>query len=75
RIIGGRNCRQDLGELWKGGWEMTETDCIDSVIILGILLEENITEFQDYVRTIGYKSRNKGLLTITIVGEIFTNLY
>ena len=28
-----------------------------------------------YVRTIGYKSRNKGLLTITLVGEIFTNLF
>jgi len=54
---------------------MTGTDCIDSVIILGILLEENIAEFQDYVRTIGYKSRNKGLLTIQLVGEIFTNLF
>ncbi len=54
---------------------MTEIDCIDSVIILGILLEENIAEFQDYVRTIGYKSRNKGLLTIPLVGEIFTNLF
>ncbi len=54
---------------------MGEYDCIDSCIVLGILFQESIGELQEYIRTVGYKQRNKGLLTVYLMGEIFTNLF
>ncbi len=54
---------------------MRELDCIDSCIILDILFRKEVGEFQEYIRTVGYKHKNKGLLTVPLVGEIFTNLF
>lgn len=52
---------------------MKELDCIDSSIILEIIFE-NEEKCKQYLNTIGYKSKNQGLLTIPILGETFANL-
>ncbi len=55
---------------------MSSFDCLDSSIILGIAFEEKEAEqCKQYINTVGYKLKNKGLLTIPLVGEIFTNLF
>jgi predicted nucleic acid-binding protein len=53
---------------------MKNFDCIDASIILETVFEDE-ERCEQYVNTIGYKLRNKGLLTIPLIGEIFTNLF
>lgn len=52
---------------------MTNVDCIDSCIILGTIFKED-EHCELYIDTIGYKLKNKGLLTIPLIGEVFANL-
>jgi hypothetical protein len=52
---------------------MTHLDCIDACIVLGLLFEEH-EGCRHYLDNVGYKNKNKGLLTIPLIGEIFTNL-
>ena len=49
-------------------------DSIDACVFLGTLFEEN-EECDSFIATIGYKLRNKGQLTIPIIGEIFANTF
>ncbi len=53
---------------------MVGFDCIDSSVILGTLFEKE-EKCEQYVNIVGYKLRNKGLLTIPLIGEIFTNTF
>ena len=53
---------------------MEQFDCIDACVILGTLFEEE-EESKQYINTIGYKLKNKGLLTIPLIGEIFSNIF
>ena len=53
---------------------MENLDCIDSSIILEIIFK-NEEKCKQYLNTVGYKSKNAGLFTIPILGEILTNLF
>lgn len=54
--------------------EMDALDCLDSSIVLGTIFEED-EQCDTFINVLGYKMRNKGLLTQLIIGEIFTNLF
>ncbi len=53
---------------------MKNLDCIDSSIVLEIIFQ-NEEKCKQYLNTVGYKSKNAALLTISILGEILTNLF
>lgn len=53
---------------------MNALDSIDACVFLGTLFEEN-EECDSFIATIGYKLKNKGQLTIPIIGEIFANTF
>ena len=53
---------------------MENVDCIDASVILGTLFEKE-ERCKTYINTVGYKLKNCGLLTIPLVGEIFTNMF
>jgi predicted nucleic acid-binding protein len=53
---------------------MDKLDCIDSSVVLGTVFKED-ERCDNFINTVGYKLKNKGLLTIPLVGEVFTNLF
>lgn len=53
---------------------MTGLDGIDACVFLGTLFEED-ERCDSFIATIGYKLKNKGQLTIPIIGEIFANTF
>ena len=53
---------------------MNHVDCIDASVILGSVFRED-ENCDNFVNTIGYKLKNNGLLTIHLVGEIFTSVF
>ncbi len=52
---------------------MDNFDDVDSCVVLETIFEEERCKL--YVNTIGYKLRNKGMITIPLAGEIFSNLF
>ena len=49
-------------------------DGIDASIILGTIFEEE-ENCSFYLRNLGYKLHNTGILTVPLIGEIFANLF
>ncbi len=53
---------------------MEPVDCVDASVVLEAVFEDE-EKCKQYLNTIGYKLRNKGMLTVLLIGEIFSNLF
>lgn len=49
-------------------------DYIDTSVVLSIVLDKSHHESQEYLNTVGYKMKNRGVFSQFAIGELFSNI-